>query len=687
MEKKATTWVVQDKNTENLYWPSEEMKKKAWVNDAKIYEEAKKDPIAWWNKLAKDGLHWFAPWKEIYKESSSPHKIQWFIEGKTNVSYNIVDRHKEKFKDKVAIYWEPEDLSKSTPRTITYSQLYIQVNKAANVLKKLGVNKGDTVGIYMPMLPEALITMVACTRIGAVHAVVFSAFSKLSLHERLLHANVKVLVTADGYYRRAKEIGLKSNADGGLQGTNVQKVIVVKRIGGKTVMNEGKDLWWHELMEKAEDYCEPEKMDSEDPLFILYTSGTTGKPKGIVHHTGGYATCAYWTTKWNFDLHENDIYFCTADIGWITGHTYNCYGPLLNAGSIVIYEGALDYPNFGRWWEIIEKYKVSIFYTSPTAVRMLKKQGDEIPSKYNLTTLRVLASVGEPISESTWLWYFNVIGGGRCPIIDTWWQTETGSIMINALPGIGPFIPGIAGHPFPGVSVEIMSDQVSPCMLKEQGLLLLTSPYPPSLFRTIHNDQERYNEQFRVIGGTKKYFSNDGAMMFDLEGRIKLTGRMDDIMKVAGHALSTAELENVLCKHPLVAEAAVVPYPDEIKMEVPYAFIMLKNGNKGSPELEASLKKKVDELIGPIARPDKIAFVEDLPKTRSGKILRRMLRDLINLRSLGDVTTLMNPDSIPHIRTVLGLPQSPRLSPAKADLTAHQPTQKKICFEERKPSV
>eukprot|EP01022_Parablepharisma_sp_SALTPOND_P013896 TRINITY_DN1867_c0_g1_i1.p2 TRINITY_DN1867_c0_g1~~TRINITY_DN1867_c0_g1_i1.p2 ORF type:complete len:746 (-),score=63.80 TRINITY_DN1867_c0_g1_i1:70-2307(-) len=687
MEKKPITWIVKDPETDNYYWPSEEMKKKAWVSDPSVYEEAKKDPVAWWSKLAKEGLHWFTPWKETYQESPASNKISWFAGGKLNVSYNIVDRHKEIHKDKVAIYWEPEDLTKSKARAITYSELYIQVNKCANALKKVGIKRGDNVGIYLPMLPEALITMVACSRIGAVHTVVFSAFSKLSLSERLIQANVKVLVTADGYHRRGKVIDLKANADGGLNGTKVEKMIVVNRVGNKVTMKEDRDLWWHDLVDKAEEYCAPEEMDSEDPLFVLYTSGTTGKPKGIMHHTGGYATCAYWTTKWNFDLHNEDVYFCTADIGWITGHTYNCYGPLLNAGTLVIYEGALDFPSFARWWEIVEKYKVTIFYTSPTAVRMLKKKGDDIPTKHDLSTLRILASVGEPISESTWLWYFSVIGGGRCPIIDTWWQTETGSIMINALPGVGPFIPGVAGRPFPGVSVEVISEQVAPGMIKEQGLLLVTSPYPPSLFRGINNAPERFNEQFRIIGGTKKYFSNDGAIIFDEDGNIRLTGRMDDIMKVAGHALSTAELENVLCKHPLVAEAAVVPYPDEIKMEVPYAFIILKQGNKGSPELEGSLKKKVDELIGPIARPDKIAFVEDLPKTRSGKILRRMLRDLLRAQSLGDVTTLMNPDSIPHIRTVLGIPQSPRSGPVSADLSALQSPQKKLCLEERKPSV
>ena len=684
MEKKGITWIVKDPHAENYYWPSEELKKRSWVTDPEIYKEAKKDPIAWWSKLSKEGINWFKPWTEAYKET--PNNISWFIDGKLNISYNIVDRYLVSKKDKVAIYWEPEDNKKSAARVITYSDLYVQVNKFANVLKKLGIKKGDSVGIYLPMLPETLIAMVACTRIGAIHTVIFSAFSKLSLNERLVSAKVKILVTADGYYRRGKEIDLKGSADGSLNGSPVERVIVIKRSGGKVIMKENRDLWWDDMMKDADSYCEPEQMDSEDPLFYLYTSGTTGKPKGIVHHTGGYATSAYWTTKWNFNLHDDDVYFCTADIGWITGHTYNCYGPLLNAGTIVIYEGAHDYPAYDRWWAIVEKYKVTIFYTSPTAIRMMKRQGDEFPLKHDLSTLRLLASVGEPISETTWLWYFTIIGGSRCPIIDTWWQTETGSILVNSLPGIGPFIPGVAGQPFPGIGVEVISEQVSPAMISEQGLLLITSPYPPSIFRTIHNDPDRYKEQFRVIGGERKYFSNDGAMLFDQEGNIKLTGRMDEVMKVAGHALSTAELENAICKHPLVAEAAVVPYPDEIRLEVPFAFVILKKGNKGSPDLEASIKKKVDELIGPIARPDKITFVDDLPRTRSGKILRRMLKDLIRLQPLGDVTTLMNPDSVQHIRTALGIPQSPRRGPTKADFQLASPL-KKPFPEDRKPST
>eukprot|EP00826_Nyctotherus_ovalis_P022650 TRINITY_DN1750_c0_g2_i2.p1 TRINITY_DN1750_c0_g2~~TRINITY_DN1750_c0_g2_i2.p1 ORF type:complete len:688 (+),score=172.88 TRINITY_DN1750_c0_g2_i2:189-2252(+) len=687
METKHVSWVVKDPNVENHYWPSEEMKKRAWVTDPKIYEKASADPVAFWDELARTGLHWFKPWTKTYEESSSPNKIAWFLQGKTNVSYNIVDRHKESHKDKVAIHWEPEDLTKYQARSIKYSELFTLVNKFGNVLKEVGVGKGDSVAVYLPMIPETLISMIACSRIGAIHVVIFSAFSKLSLNERLVQANPKVLITANGYYRRGKVIDLKGKADGGLVNTTVEKVIVVNLVKAKTEMKAGRDLWWDDLMDAAADYCQPAEVDSEDPLLVLYTSGTTGKPKGVVHHTGGYATCAYWTMKWNFDLHDDDVYFCTADIGWITGHTYNCYGPLLNAGTLIIYEGALNFPDFGRWWEIIDKYKVSIFYTSPTAIRMLKKQGEHIPAKYNLSTLRILGTVGEPINEPTWLWFFSVVGRSRCPIIDTWWQSETGSIMVNALPGIGPFIPGVAGHPFPGISIEVLSDQVAPVMIQEQGFLLIKSPYPPSFFRDITNAPGRYDKEFRVIGETKKYFTNDGAMQFDPEGNIQLTGRMDDVMKVAGHALSTAELETVLSKHPSVAEAAVVPHPDEIKMEVPYAFIILKEGIKESGELEGSLKKKVDELIGPIARPDKIIFVKDLPRTFSSKIKRGTLRNILRRQPIGDVTTLMNPDSIIHIREVLGIPPSPRMGPRQANLEALKSPQKKMHADNSKPDV
>ncbi len=666
MEHKGTKWVVQDPSNPNFYWPSEDLKKNSWANDPSIYTEAASDPVAWWCKLAKAGIKWFQEWTTPYAEDMG--KIRWFDGGKLNLCYNAVDRHlEENRKDKVAIYWEPEDLASSKPRAITYGELFTQVSQLANAFKSLGIQKGDTIAIYLPMVPEALITMLACARIGAVHTVVFSAFTRLPLKSRLLSAKAKLLVTADGYYRRGKPIGLKVIADSSLSDTQVSHIIVVNRSNLAINMEKGRDIYWHDILVSAATYCEPEKMDSEDPLLILYTSGTTGKPKGIMHTTGGYSVCAYWSTKLLFNIHEDDVYFCTADIGWITGHTYNCYGPLLNGATLVMYEGAPDFPAYDRWWAVIEKYKATIFYTAPTAIRMLKKFGNELPEKHDLSSLRILASVGEPINEDAWRWYFQIIGGSRCPIIDTWWQTETGSIMVSALPGIGPFIPGVAGRAFPGVTAEVVSDQIAPVTLYEPGLLLLKAPFPPSIFRTIHEDHSRYEDQFRIIGGGRKYFSNDGAMLVENEIYIKVTGRLDDIMKVAGHALSTADLENALCKHPAVAEAAVVSILHEIKYEVPLAFVVLKKGEKGSADLEVTMRKKVDELLGPIARPDKIVFVEELPKTRSGKILRRMLKDLVRMQPIGDVTTLMNPDSIQNIRTILGIPKSPHKVPGKTE--------------------
>ncbi len=435
MNRDPTKWVVKGPSKPNVFWPSEEMKKKAWISDEKVYDEAK-DPIAWWAKLAKEGITWFKEWTETFVHE--PPFYKWFVGGKLNICYNAIDRHVKTWRrNKAAIIWEPEPPDEPH-RVLTYYDLYRKVNRFANVLKNLGVRKGDRVGIYLPMIPEVVIAMLACARIGAVHSVVFSAFSGQSLKDRMLDAEAKVLVTADGYYRRGSIVNLKANADVGVEGTTIEKVVVVKRIGLNTNMVEGRDYWWHELMRDAEPYCEPEVLDGEDMHFILYTSGTTGKPKGIEHHVGGYAVQAYWTAKLAFDLHDEDVFFCTADIGWITGHTYNCYGPLLNGATFVLYEGAPDYPAPDRWWQIIEKHGVTIFYTAPTAIRMLMKYGDEWVKKHDLSTLRLLGSVGEPINEEAWLWYFNVVGGGRCPIIDTWWQTETGGTLIHSLPGVGP---------------------------------------------------------------------------------------------------------------------------------------------------------------------------------------------------------------------------------------------------------
>ncbi|MEM2431654.1 MAG: acetate--CoA ligase [Candidatus Bathyarchaeia archaeon] len=656
MKEEPIRWVVEDPEKKNVFWPSEEMKKRAWISDERIYEEAAKDPVAWWAKLAREGITWFKEWTETYVWN--PPFYKWFVGGKLNICYNAVDRHIKTWRrNKAAIIWEPE-LINEPHRVLTYYDLYREVNKFANVLKSLGVKKGDRVGIYLPMIPEVIIAMLACARIGAVHSVVFSAFSGQSLKERMIDAEAKVLITADGYYRRGNVINLKANADIGVEGTSIDKVIVVERMGKEAGLSvnivEGRDYWWHELMEKAEPYCEPEVLDSEDIHFILYTSGTTGKPKGIEHHVGGYAVQAYWTTKWDFDLHDDDLFWCTADIGWITGHTYNCYGPLMNGVTFLIYEGAPDYPAPDRWWQIIEKYGVTVFYTAPTAIRMLMKYGDEWVKKHDLSTLRILGTVGEPINEEAWLWYFNVVGGGRCPIIDTWWQTETGGTLIHSLPGIGPFIPTVAGRPFPGTKFAILTEDGKPTSIGEGGYLVQLSPFAPGMFRTIYKDPERFRQQYFSVYGEKIYYTGDGAYIHDEMGNIRITGRVDDVMKVAGHRLATAEVENAIAQHPSVVESAVVSAPHEIKGETPVAFVVLKPGYKPSAELEAEIKKTVDKIIGPIARPERIIFVDDLPKTRSGKIMRRILKALLRNQPLGDITTLMNPESVQMLKERVG---------------------------------
>ena len=656
MNKKPTKWIVSDPEKENFYWPSEELKKRAWINNDSIYKEASKDPVAWWAKLAKEGITWFKDWTETYKWK--PPFYQWFIGGELNISYNALDRHITTSKrNKAAIIWEPE-LIDEQPRVLTYYDLYREVNKFANVLKSLDVKKGDRVGIYMPMIPEVQIAMLACARIGAIHSVVFSAFSGKSLKERMIDAEAKVLITSDGYYRRGKMINLKKSADIGTEGTPIKNVVVVKRLDIDVNMVEDRDLWWHKIMKNAEMYCEPETLESEDIHFILYTSGTTGKPKGIEHHIGGYAVQAYWTTKLDFDLHDDDVFWCTADVGWITGHTYNCYGPFMNGATILIYEGAPDYPMPDRLWEIVEKYGVTVFYTSPTAIRMLMKLGDKWIKKHNISTLKILGTVGEPINEEAWMWYFNVIGEGRCPIIDTWWQTETGATLINSLPGIGPFIPTIAGRPFPGTTFDILTEEGKSTNIGEGGFLVQKSPFAPGMLRTVYKSPERFESTYFGIYGKKIYYTGDGAYTHDELGNIRVTGRVDDIMKVAGHRLSTAEVENAITQHPAVVECAVVAAPHDIKGEVPVAFVSMKPGYKSSNELETELKKQVTNEIGPTARPDKIILVEDLPKTRSGKIMRRILKALTKGEPIGDITTLMNPESVQTLSLKLGHKES-----------------------------
>ncbi len=645
---KQVKWVREDPNNKLVFWPTEEMKKRAWIGDENIYREAAKDPVAFWAAKAKEGLDWFKEWTEPYWWK--PPFYKWFVNGKINASYNALDRHVKTWRrNKAAIIWEPEPPDEQA-RVLTYYDLYREVNKFANVLKSLGIKKGDRVGIYLPMIPEVQIAMLACARIGAVHSVVFSAFSGQSLKDRMEDAEAKVLVTADGYYRRGKVVDLKTQADIGIQGTTIKHVVVVRRAGNQINMVEGRDFWWHKLMEKASLYCEPEPMDSEDMLFILYTSGTTGKPKGIVHHTGGYLTVAYWTAKWDFDLHDDDVFWCTADIGWVTGHTYACYGPLLIGATALVYEGSLDYPGFDRWWVVIEKHGVTVFYTAPTAIRMILKWGDEWPRKHDLTSLRLLGTVGEPINQDAWMWYFKYIGGERCPVIDTWWQTETGATLINSLPGIGPFIPTVAGRSFPGTTHDILDETGKPVNIGEGGYLVQRSPIAPGMLRTVFKDPERYKKQYWSVYGPEIYYTSDGAIRWDEMGNIRLTGRVDDVMKVAGHRLSTAEVENALTQHPAVAECAVVAAPHEIKNEVPVAFVTLKEGFKASASLEAELVQQVVKAIGPTARPDRILLTDALPKTRSGKIMRRILKALVKNQPVGDTTTLMNPEAVDELR-------------------------------------
>ena len=644
------TWVKKDPHKENVFWPTAAMKERAWVSDESIYAEATADPEKFWAERAEE-LHWFKRWEEVYQ--FKPQAYKWFVGGKINLSHNSLDRHIEEGRgDHTALIWEPEPVDEETVR-LTYTELHQHVCKLSNALKDLGVQKGDRVGIYLPMIPEAVVAMQACARIGAPHGVIFSAFSPDSLRDRLIDGGAKVLITADGYYRRGKKIDLKSNADAGIEGTPVERVVVVKRLDGSASMTEDRDLWYHDLMAVASEDCPAEEMDAEDLSFLLYTSGTTGKPKGIMHTTGGYAVQAYTTAKWNFDLHEEDIYWCTADVGWITGHTYINYGPLMNGVTTVIYEGSPDAPDFGRMWAIIEKHKITQLYTAPTAIRMFIKWGDQWPVKYDLSSLRLLGTVGEPINVDAWMWYFDKIGGGRCPIIDTWWQTETGANMVNSLPGIGPFVPTIAGRPFPGVIGDVLDAGGTPAPPGEGGYLAINNPFPPALTRGIYGDMDRFKIQYFTDYGDDHYYTSDGARKDEL-GNIRITGRVDDVMNVAGHRLATAEVESALAQNEKTSEVAVVSRPHDVKGEVPVAFVVLKAGVEHSDEIRKELMSTVNTIIGPTGRPDEIIFTENVPKTRSGKIMRRVLKALVRNEPVGDLTTLQNPESVDRLKKLVG---------------------------------
>ncbi len=630
----------------NLYYPTREFKKQAWVKDKKIYKQAAKNPVKFWEKLAGE-LLWMKIWRKGF--SHQPPYFKWFVGGKINITQNALDKNLEQRKNKVALIWEPEPLEEK-PRYFTYYELYKEVNKFANALKKLGVKKGSKVGIYLPMIPEVIIAMLACARIGAVHSVVFSAFSASALRIRMQDTKAKVLITADGYFRRGEIIDLKKNADEGIKETKVKKVIVVKRAKNKVSWQKNRDCWWEDLVKSESDFCPPAVMDSEDLQFILYTSGSTGKPKGCVHVCGGYTVQALWTAKWIFDLKDSDIFWSTADIGWITGHTYSCYGPLLNGTTFVIFEGAIDWPTPDRWAQIIEKYGVTTFYTAPTAIRMFEKYGKAILKKYKFNTLRLLGSVGEPIDEAAWQWYFREIGKGRCPLVDTWWQTENGGILITSLPGVGPFKPAFTGLAFPGIKWGIFDDKGKTLPQGKKGNLVLLAPFAPSILRGIYKNPKKYLKTYWSQYGKKIYFTSDGAYK-DKNGLIRVVGRVDDVIKVAGHRVTTGELEAAINLHPDITECAVVGIPDEIKGEVPVAFVVCKKkaGEKIKKEVIVQIRKE----IGPIALPKEVYLVKDLPKTRSGKIMRRILKKLFTGEPLGDLSTLANPNIVGEIKSLV----------------------------------
>ena len=612
----------------------------------KLILKANTDFEGYWTELAEKNIYWFKKWDKVL-EWNEPF-AKWFIGAKTNVSYNCLDRHLKERGNKTALIWIGENGEK---RTITYQELFNEVCRFSNVLLELGVKDQDRVVIYMPLVPEAVVAMLACTRIGAVHSIVFGGFSQEAILDRVNDAKAKIIITADGGYRRGQIVPLKSNVDKALEKcSSVEKVIVVQRTKNKVNIKANRDFWYHELISTASSENKACELDSEHPLFILYTSGTTGKPKGILHTTGGYLLWTTQTTKWIFDIKDSDVYWCTADIGWITGHSYVVYGPLSVGATTVLYEGAPNYPDWGRFWEIIEKNKVSIFYTAPTAIRAFMKAGLEWVKKYNLSSLRLLGSVGEPINPEAWMWYHKNIGQEKCPIVDTWWQTETGGILVSPLPGITATKPGSATFPLPGIFIDVVDNDGKPISSQEGGYLVIKKPWP-SMLRTIYGNDERYKQTYwsRIKSA---YFTGDGAHK-DTEGYLWMLGRVDDVIKVSGHLLSTMEVESALVSHESVAEAAVVGYPDEIKGEALCAFVILKQSaiSNQSLELSEELKKHVAKQIGPVAKPDQIRFTEVLPKTRSGKIMRRLLRDIASgKQTTGDTTTLEDINVLEKLR-------------------------------------
>jgi acetyl-CoA synthetase len=621
--------------------PPEGFRKDALLSDPAVYEEAEKDWQGWWLKQAKE-LHWFKEPTEGLDDSNPPF-YKWFTDGKINASYNCLDRHVEAGNgERIAFHWRGEE---GEERDVSYADLHREVQKFANALKDLGIEKGDIVGIYLPMIPEVVVAMLACARIGAPHNVVFGGFSADSVKERMEFSDAKALVTVDGARRKGKTAPIKQQVDKCMEKLDsLEHIIVVKHTDAECEMKDGRDVWYHDVMDKAGDECPAEELDAEHPLYVLYTSGSTAKPKGVLHTTGGYLTGVSATHKYVFDLKaDKDVFWCSADVGWVTGHSYIVYGPMVNGATSVMYEGAPDYPHKGIWWELCERYGVSLFYTAPTAIRACMKWGVDHVNKFDLSKLRLLGSVGEPINPKAWLWYHTVVGGERCPIVDTWWQTETGAIMITPLPGIVDTKPGSATRPFPGVSADVVDERDGKPVDDGQGLLILKRPWP-SMLRTLYKEDERFVETYFEKFGKETYLVGDAARK-DKDGYIWIIGRIDDVVNVSGHRLSTAEVESAIVSHRKVAEAAVIGQSDEDSGQAICAFVTLEGEDgEGDEKLIEEIRAHVADRIGKFARPKRIVWADDLPKTRSGKIMRRLLRDIAEGRALGDVTTLRDPD-------------------------------------------
>jgi len=652
MSKEAIDVLMAEKR---VFPPSKEFSKRAYIKSLEEYEDIYKrsidDPEGFWSEIAEEHITWFKKWDKVLEWNFEKPDIKWFIGGKLNVSYNCLDRFiNTPIRNKAAIIWEGDD---GSYKTYTYQQLYYEVNRFANVLKKNGIKKGDRITIYLPMIPELPIAMLACARIGAIHSVVFGGFSSQSLKNRIQDCKSKLVITADRGLRGGRFVPLKANVDAALQECpSVEKVIVVKRTDGIVDMVPKRDLWWHNEINSADisNYCEPEQMDAEDPLFILYTSGSTGKPKGVLHTTGGYLLFTNLTFKWIFDYHDEDIHFCTADIGWVTGHSYIVYGPLSSGATSLMFEGIPIYPDPGRFWDIVDKHKVNIFYTAPTAIRALMREGESWVTRHDLSSLRVLGTVGEPINPEAWMWYHTHIGKGKLPIVDTWWQTETGGILITPLPRAMTLKPGSACKPFPGVVPSILKEDGSPAGVNEGGYLVIEKPWPGIIRGTYGDSENKHVKEIYFSKFPGKYLTGDGARI-DEDGDYWLMGRIDDVVNVSGHRLGTAEVESALVSHEAVAEAAVVGFPHDIKGEGIYAYVTTKEGQRPTEELKKILIGHVRSIIGPIATPDKLQFAAGLPKTRSGKIMRRILRKIAwgDVHDLGDTSTLADPSVVDEL--------------------------------------